>query len=292
MTTAALIQFLSSGLTEGSRYALAALGFTLIYNASGVINFAQGESIMVGGLTVAVLSAAGVPLGLSILVALSAAIAISLVLQTLAIRTLARSGVLTVIIMTAAFGMVLRGIAQAIWGTSTRTFAPFTGSDPLQFAGGTILPQTLWVIGTTALLLLGLAVFFHRTRAGRAFLATAADSATASLMGINVRRILMLAFGLAGLFGAVAGVVSTPITTTSYDAGVLLGVKAIIAAILGGTGSVLGAVVAGLVLGLAEALTAGYISSAYKDTVPFAIVVGVLVLRPHGLFGKAPMERV
>jgi branched-chain amino acid transport system permease protein len=292
MDSASLIQFLSSGVTEGARYALAALGFTLIYNASGVINFAQGESIMIGGLAVAIMSASGVPLVLAIPVALLAAVLISLILQVLAVATLRRSGILTVIIMTAAFGLVLRGIVQAFWGTGTHTFPPFTGSEPLRFAGGTILPQTLWVIGVTAVLLLLMMFFFRYTRAGRAFLATAADSSTASLMGINVRRVLMLAFGLGGLIGAVAGVVTTPITTTSYDAGVLLGVKAIIAAILGGTGSVLGAVIAGLLLGLTEALTAGYISSAYKDTVPFAMVVCVLVLRPNGLLGKAPMERV
>lgn len=292
MDSASFIQFLSSGVTEGARYALAALGFTLIYNASGVINFAQGESIMVGGLAVAIMSAGGVPVMVAIPLALLAAVVVSLVLQGLAVATLARSGILTVIIMTAAFGMILRGIAQAFWGTATRTFPAFTGAEPLRFAGGTILPQTLWVIGVTTVLLLLLVGFFRFTRAGRSFLATAADSSTASLMGINVRRVLMIAFGLAGLLGAVAGVVTTPITMTSYDAGVLVGVKAIIAAILGGSGSVPGAVVAGLLLGVTEALTAGYVSSAYKDTVPFIMVVVVLVLRPNGLFGKAPMERV
>lgn len=287
-----LIQFLSSGLTEGSRYALAALGFTLIYNATGVVNFAQGESIMVGGLCAALLNAAGVPLGLAIAAALIVALALSLVLQALAMRTLKGSGVLTVIIMTAAFGMVLRGIAQAAWGTQTRTLPAFSGSEPLHVLGGTILPQTLWVIVVTGLLLAALHAFFRYSRAGRAFLATAAKPDTAALMGINVKRIVLLAFGIAGLLGAIAGVVTTSITTTSYDAGMLIGVKAIIAAIFGGMGSVVGAVVAGVVLGLAEALTAGYISSAYKDTVPFLIVVVVLALRPNGLFGKARLERV
>ncbi len=289
---AALIQFLSSGLTEGSRYALAALGFTLIYNATGVVNFAQGESIMLGGMAAALLHGAGAPLGLAIAGALVVVLVQSLVLQTLALRTLKKSGVLTVIIMTAAFGMILRGLVQAGWGTQTRSLPAFTGTEPLRFMGGTILPQTLWVTGVAAVLLTGLHLFFRHSRAGRAFLATAANPQTAALMGINVKRILMLAFGIAGLLGAVAGVVTTPITTTSYDAGMLVGVKAIIAAIFGGMGSVVGAVVAGLVLGLAEALTAGYISSAYKDTVPFLIVVLVLALRPNGLLGKARLDRV
>ncbi len=288
----ALIQFLSSGLTEGSRYALAALGFTLIYNASGVINFAQGESIMLGGMTAAVLYASGVPLSVAIVIALAVSVAASVILQFLAVRTLRRSGVLTVIILTAAFGMVLRGLVQAFWGTQTRTYPPFTGSEPIHLFGGSIMPQTVWVIAVAAVLLIALHCFFRYSRTGRAFLAAAFDPTTAELMGINVRKILLLAFGIAGLLGAMAGVVSTPLTTTSYDAGVLLGVKAIIAAIFGGMGSVAGAVIAGLILGIAEALTAGYISSAYKDTVPFLIVVFVLVFRPNGLLGKPRLERV
>ncbi len=288
----ALIQFLSSGLTEGSRYALAALGFTLIFNATGVVNFAQGESIMLGGLIAALLHAAGVPLGLAAAGGLLVVLGVSLVLQALAMRTLKRSGVLTVIIMTAAFGMVLRGVVQAVWGTQTRTLPAFTGSEPIRVMGGTILPQTLWVIAITALLLAALAGFFRFSRMGKAFLATAANAQTAALMGINVRRILLLAFGIAGVLGGVAGVVTAPLTTTAYDAGVLVGVKAVVAAIFGGMGSVSGAVVAGLVLGLAEALTAGYVSSAYKDMVPFLIIIVVLAVRPNGLFGKARLERV
>lgn len=289
---AALVQFLSSGITEGSRYALAALGFTLIYNASGAINFAQGESIMLGGMMTAILLGIGMPYSAAIMCAVLVALVTSVVLQKLAVHTLNRSGVLTVIILTVAFGMILRGFVQAFWGTATRSLPPFSSADPLRFLGGTILPQTLWVIAVTTIVLLALGWFFRYSRVGRAFLAAASNAETAQLMGINVRFILLLAFVIAGFLGSVAGIVTGPITYTSYDAGMMVGLKAIIAAIVGGMGSVPGAVVGGLLLGLAEALTAGYISSQYKDAVPFLIVVLVFLVRPNGFFGRPHLERV
>jgi len=288
----ALVQFFSSGITEGARYALAALGFTLIYNASGVINFAQGEFIMLGGMVTAVLLAAGMPYGVAMVGALLITLAASVILQKLAARTLSKSGILTVIILTVAFGMILRGFVQAFWGTHTRSLPAFTGSDPLRFLGGTILPQTLWVIGVTIVVLLMLGWFFRYSRIGRAFLAVASNADTARLMGINVRFILLLAFAIAAFLGSVAGIVAGPITYTSYDAGMMVGLKAIIAAIVGGMGSIHGAVIGGLLIGVAEALTAGYMSSMYKDAVPFLIVVLVFLVRPNGLFGRPQLERV
>lgn len=288
----ALIQFLFAGLTEGSRYALAALGFTLIYNASGAINFAQGESIMLGGMVAAVLTAAGLPLPAAIAIAVAAALAVNLLLLGLFARVLARSGVLEVIILTVAFGIVLRGLAHVLWGTQTRSLPAFTGGEPLRLGGAAILPQVLWVIGLTVLALAALGWFFRRSRTGRGFIAAALDPQTAQLMGIDVRAVLMLAFGLSAVLGALGGIVTAPITYTYYDVGVIVGLKAIIAAIIGGIGSPVGAVVGGFAIGLAEALTAGYVSSAYKDAVPFAMVVLLFLVRPHGLFGRARVERV
>ncbi len=288
----AFIQFLFSGLTEGSRYALTALGFTLIYNASGAINFAQGESIMLGGMVTAVLVAAGLPLVPGMLVAVAVALAVNLLLLGLFSRVLARSGVLEVIILTVAFGIVLRGLAHVLWGTQTRSIPPFSGSEPLRLGGATILPQALWVIGLTALALAALAWFFRASRTGRGFVAAALDPTTARLMGIDVRAVLMLAFGLSAVLGALGGIVTAPITYTYYDVGVMVGLKAIIAAIIGGVGSPVGAVVGGFAIGLAEAMTAGYVSSAYKDAVPFLMIVLLFLVRPQGLFGRARVERV
>ncbi|MDO9402319.1 MAG: branched-chain amino acid ABC transporter permease [Polaromonas sp.] len=288
----AFIQFLFSGLTEGARYALAALGFTLIYNASGALNFSQGESIMLGGMTTAVLVQAGAPLGLAMLAAVVLVLVMSLVLQKLFTRTLQRSGVLPVIILTVAFGMIVRGIVQVTWGTQTRSIPAFSGSDPIRLGGATILPQALWVIGVTTVVLAGLAWFFRYSRVGRGFVAASLDASTAQLMGINVKYVLLLAFAISGVLGAVAGIVTAPITYTYYDVGVMVGLKAIIAAIIGGMGSPLGAVLGGLLIGLGEAMTAGYVSSAYKDAVPFLMIVVLFLVKPSGLLGKPPVERV
>ena len=288
----AFIQFLFSGLTEGARYALAALGFTLIYNASGALNFSQGESIMLGGMTTAVLVQAGAPLGLAMLAAVMLVLVMSLVLQKLFTRTLQRSGVLPVIILTVAFGMIVRGIVQVTWGTQTRSIPAFSGSDPIRLGGATILPQALWVIGVTTVVLAGLAWFFRYSRVGRGFVAASLDVSTAQLMGINVKYVLLLAFAISGVLGAVAGIVTAPITYTYYDVGVMVGLKAIIAAIIGGMGSPLGAVLGGLLIGLGEAMTAGYVSSAYKDAVPFLMIVVLFLVKPSGLLGKPPVERV
>lgn len=289
----AFIQFLSSGLTEGSRIALAALGFTLIFNASGALNFAQGEFIMLGGMTTAVLlQVLPLPLGVAILAAIAVVLAVSLLLQLLFTHTLRRAGVLQVIILTVAFGIVLRGLVHVLWGTQTHSIPPFSGSDPIRIGGATILPQAVWVIGVTGVVFAALAWFFRSSRTGRGFVAASLDPVTAQLMGIDVKRVLMLAFAISGILGAVGGIVTTPITYTYYDVGVMVGLKAIIAAIIGGMGSPLGAVLGGFAIGLAEAMTAGYISSAYKDAVPFLIIVLLFIVKPNGLFGKPRVERV
>ena len=158
--------------------------------------------------------------------------------------------------------------------------------------GATILPQALWVIGVTTVVLAGLAWFFRYSRVGRGFVAASLDASTAQLMGINVKYVLLLAFAISGVLGAVAGIVTAPITYTYYDVGVMVGLKAIIAAIIGGMGSPLGAVLGGLLIGLGEAMTAGYVSSAYKDAVPFLMIVVLFLVKPSGLLGKPPVERV
>ncbi len=288
----AFIQFLSSGLTEGARYALVALGFTLIYNASGALNFAQGESVMIGGMVTAVLLQTQMPFWLAMLLGVLAGLAVSLLLQRVFTYTLQRSGVLQVIILTVAFGIMLRGLAHVLWGTQTRSIPAFSGSEPLRIGGATILPQALWVMGTTAVVLAGLAWFFRHSRTGRGFVAASLDPITAQLMGIDVKRVLLLAFGLSGVLGAIGGIVTAPITYTYADVGVMVGLKGIIAAIIGGMGSPWGAVFGGFAIGLAEAMTAGYVSSAYKDAVPFLMIVLLFMVKPTGLFGRRRVERV
>ena len=289
---AELLQFLFSGLTVGATYALVALGFAIIYNASGVINFAQGEFVMVGGMASAFLVAAGVPLPLALVVAVVAGVAIGAALAKFAIEPAHRAPVVTLIIITIGASIVIRGVAQVAFGKQFHTVPPFTGDDPIAVGGATLLPQSLWVMGASIAVVIGLRGFFGRTKLGKAMLATADNRLAAELVGINVRFILLLSFGLSALLGAVAGVLISPITLTSFDVGIMVGLKGFAAAMLGGLGNGIGAIAGGLLLGLAEALGAGYLSSAYKDVIAFVVILAVLVFMPGGLFGKASAERV
>ena len=289
---AQFLQFLYSGMTVGSAYALAALGFTIIYNTSGVINFAQGEFIMLGGMLAALLSAGGVPLPLAIIVAVVVTCAVGVVMEKVVIEPARDAQVVTLIIITIGASLTIRGLVQIWLGKGTHALAPFSGDTPIQFLGASLLPQSLWVLGVTLLVVGALAWFFGRTMLGKAMLATSNNRLAAQLVGIDTRRVLLLSFGLAALLGAVGGILVAPITYTSYDAGIMLGLKGFVAAVLGGLGGGVGAVVGGLILGVAESMTAGYISSSYKDAVPFVLILLILFFMPRGLFGAKISERV
>lgn len=286
------LQYLFSGLTTGATYALVGLGFAIIYNASHVINFAQGEFVMIGGMGTVMMMAAGVPMPLAVLGAVALAVIAGVALDKLAIERARDADIVPLIIITIGASLFLRGLAQYFWGKSYHSLPAFTGDEPLRVLGATLLPQSLWVLGVAAVLLVALAFFFNRTLKGKAMLAVSHNKDASRMVGINPRFILMLAFALSAALGAVAGIVSAPITLTSYDVGIMLGLKGFVAAVLGGLGSAVGAVIGGLLLGIMEAMAAGYISSDYKDAVPFVIILLVLFFLPSGLFGKRGTERV
>jgi len=289
---AAFLQYLFSGLTVGATYALAALGFSIIYNASGVINFAQGEFIMLGGMSAAVLVTAGIPLPFAILLAVGIAGLAGLLVEKLAIEPARNAEVVTLIIITIGASLFIRGLVQVFLGKDTHSLPPFGGERPIAVLGATLLPQSVWVLGITLVVVAVLGWFFGRTLLGKAMLATSHNKLAAQLVGINTRMILLLSFGLSGVLGAVGGIIVAPITYTSYDAGIMLGLKGFVAATLGGLGSGVGAIVGGLLLGIVEAMTAGYISSAYKDAMPFVLILLILFFLPRGLFGAKVTERV
>jgi branched-chain amino acid transport system permease protein len=289
---AEFLQFLSSGLTVGAVYALVALGFTLIYNASGVVNFAQGEFVMLGGMITVFLAALGAPLWLAAAGAVAIAAGVGVALHKLAVEPARGASVAAIIIITIGASIFLRGAAQVIFGKDIHRFPAFTGEDPVTFAGATILPQSLWVLGGAAAIFLTLWLFFTRTLTGKAVLATADNRLAAKLVGIDTDAMMTLSFALSAAVGALAGVLATPITLTRFDVGVALALKGFAAAMVGGMGSPHGALVGGLLLGTAEALTAGYLSSAYKDAVAFVLILAVLFAMPQGLFGKPSTERV
>ncbi|MCB9946786.1 MAG: branched-chain amino acid ABC transporter permease [Rhodospirillaceae bacterium] len=289
---AEFLQFFFSGITVGAVYAMVALGFTIIYNASEVINFAQGEFVMIGGMTSVFLLSAGLPLPLAIALAVAIAVAVGIALNVLAIEPARGASVVTLIIITIGASILLRGLAQIVFDRQFHTLPAFSGETPITIGGAALQPQALWVLGGALVVVLALGWFFTRTLMGKAMRATAHNRLAAQLAGINVRFVLMLSFALSAAIGAVAGVLVTPITLTSYDAGAMLALKGFAAAILGGMGSAAGAVAGGLLVGIAEAMGAGYISSDYKDAVAFVIILLVLFFLPRGLFGGKSVERV
>jgi len=285
-------QFLASGLTVGAIYALVALGFSIIFNASRVINFAQGEFVMIGAMSAVSLVAIGMPMPAAIAGAVLIAGAVGLLLAKLAVARARRADVTTLIIITIGASILLRGLAQIVWDKRIHALPPLSGDRPIEFFGASIVPQSLWVLGGTIVIVAALSLFFGRTRLGKAMLATSHNRLAAQLVGIDVGGVLLASFGLAAVLGAVAGVLIAPITFTSYDAGVMLGLKGFAAAILGGLGSFPGAIIGGLVLGLMESLGAGYLSSAYKDVIAFVIILVVLFFRPDGILGALRSDRV
>lgn len=286
------IQYLFSGLTSGAIYALVGLGFALIYNASHVINFAQGEFVMLGGMSTVFLVAAGLPLPLAVLIAVVGTACIGFALEKLAVEQTKNASVVTLIIITIGASIVLRGAAQVFFDKQFHTLPSFSGDAPINVLGATITSQTLWVLGITLLIVVGLQWFFARTLLGKAILATSVNPLAAKLVGINVSFVLLLSFGLSAALGAIAGVLITPITSTNFEVGIMLGLKGFSAAILGGLGNPFGAVVGGLILGIVESFGAGYISSEYKDAMAFVIILLALFFMPSGLFGKKGTDRV
>jgi branched-chain amino acid transport system permease protein len=287
-----LLQFTFSGLTVGAVYALVALGFTLIYNSCDVINFAQGEFVMLGGMTTVFLGLAGVPLPLAAPLAVVLTVAVGLALHRFAIEPARGSGAVVLIIITIGASIFLRGAAQVIFDKRFHTLPPFVGGDAIRIAGAAILPQSLVVLAGAVIILVLLWAFIERTLIGKAMVATAANEIAARLVGIDTRAAVGLSFAIAAAIGAVAGILITPVALTSYDVGTLLALKGFAAAMLGGIGSAVGAVIGGLVLGLLEAFAAGFVSSQYKDAVAFLVILIVLLAMPRGLFGRASVERV
>ena len=289
---AQFLQFLFSGITVGATYALAALGFTLIYNASNVINFAQGEFIMLGGMLAVYFSQAGLPLSVALVLAILVPAIVGVLLEKLAIEPVKGAETVTLIIITIGASLVIRGLIQVWLGKGTHSLPAFSGDVPIQILGATLMPQSLWVLGVTALVVVALWYFFSRTLHGKAMLATSFNRLAAELVGINTSWVLFMSFAMSAALGAVGGILVTPITLTSYDVGIMLGLKGFVAAVVGGLGNGLGAVLGGLLVGILEAMGAGYISSAYKDAIPFVLILFMLFFMPRGLFGGKSTDRV
>lgn len=288
-----LLQYLITGLTVGSVYAMVAIGFNIIYNVTEIINLAQGEFVMLGGLVMVFMHVGlGLPLFLAFPATIILVTLVGMILDLLAIRPIRSPSVLTLIIATIAASIIIKGTAMFIWGKDPMDLPAFSGRIPIQFFGAVIQPQYFWVIGILIVVVVALTLFFDKTITGKAMSACADNPNAARLVGINVRWMILLSFALSAGIGSVAGITLTPIALMEYDRGAMLAVKGFGAVVLGGLGSFPGAILGGLIIGTLEAFGAALISSGYKDAFALIVLLVVLFFRPSGLLGNIEISKI
>jgi branched-chain amino acid transport system permease protein len=281
-----ILQYLFSGITVGSIYAIVAIGFNLIYSTTGILNFAQGEFVILGGLTAISLTAI-LPLPVAIVVAVVIVTLCGGILDLLLFRRLKSHSLLHMIVITIGLSILIQEAALHIWDEKVRSLPYFTGNEisSVKIFGAAISPQVFWVLGTVTAVVVCLHAFLHLTLRGKAMRACSSNPVAATLAGIDTARMRTLSFALSAGIGALAGCVISPISMTQYDMGTDLAIKGFAAAILGGLGNPMAGLAGGLLVGIAESFSVSVLPAAYKDSTAFAILLLVIFLRPHGLFG-------
>ena len=303
-----LLQQINNGLVQGSVYALVALGYTMVYGILGLINFAHGEVVMVGAMvalaSIQVLLAAALSpllvLVLSVIVAVAVCMALGYSIERIAYRPLRNAPRLAPLITAIGVSIVLQNLAMIIWGREYHSFPQLLPNNPHNIGGAIINEVQIAIVITALAVMLGLMLLVHRTRLGRAMRAVAENPTAASLMGVNINKVISTTFMLGSALAAIAGImVSANYGVVHYYMGFMLGLKAFTAAVLGGIGNLRGAMVGGVLLGLIESLGAGYIGpltggilgSNYQDAFAFFVLIAVLIFRPSGLLGERVAER-
>jgi len=268
-------------------YAIIAIGFNIIYNTTGIINFAQGEFLILGGM-IAISLSSFLPLPIAIAAAVIVTMGVGALIDFLFIRWLKGPSVLRLVIITIGVSILIRESMLHIWDEKVRTLRHFTGTEisSLKILGAYISPQVLWVLGISAVIVVALSLFFRLTLVGRAMRACSDNRTAARLCGIRARRMVTFSFMLSAAIGALAGCAISPLTQTQYNMGAPLAIKGFTVAILGGLGNSTAAVIAGLALGLLEAFSIAVLPLAYIDAVSIAVLLVILFFRPSGLFGN------
>lgn len=292
MDLTVLLQFLITGLSVGSVYALIAVGLVTVYNITGIINFAHGEFVMVGALTCISLYNMGLGLFPAALLAIAITGLVGGIVERTALYPARKAGFVVLLIITIGISILLRGLGQLIWGTYPKPLPPFSNNNPINIFGAVIVPQSIWIFAVLVFLLILLYFFFEKTVMGSAVKACVINPKAAQLMGINISQMSTYSFMISAAIGAVAGIVVTPVTSASYDMGLFLGLKGFVVMVFGGMNNINGAIVGGLMLGVIEAMAGGYISTSYSEAIIFGILLMALFFFPNGLLGKAIGKRV
>jgi branched-chain amino acid transport system permease protein len=287
-----VLQFTISGVSTGSIYAIVGLGFMIIYSVTRVVNFSQGEFVMLGGMLTASFQTSGFSLGLAVVLATAVTTLVGMLFYQAFIYPIRHAPAFALILVTFGVSIIIRGVAMLAWGTDPRRIPYFSGKEAIPIFEAILNPQSLWIIGSTFVIALGLFLFFRYTILGKAFMASAINAFLASLMGVKTEKMGLLAFGLSAGLAAYAGAVVGPITFPHVGIGLHLSIKGFTAALIGGLNRIEGVIVGGLALGILEALAAGLISSGCKDAIALAILLVVLAFRHQGLLGGAEAGHV
>lgn len=286
-----LLQLAFSGLSIGAVYALIAVGFVAIFTVSEVINLAQGEFAALAGLVAISAAGNGLPVPVALVVAIGTVTVVAILMERFAVAPIKRLTTLTSIILTLGVSTVLKALMLLVWGPEGKGLSPFPGGD-LLIGGVSIRAQELWILGIAAVVAAVVWWFYERTIVGKALRACSEQPTAARLVGISPKLATMVAFGIAGLVGAIAGLIASPVYFSSWDSGLSLGLKGFVAATLGGLVSIRGALLGGVLLGVLESLVAGYVDTGLRDAVAFVLLIVVLVVRPGGVFGRQAEARV
>lgn len=293
------LQFVSNlinGISLGSIYAVIALGYTMVYGIAKMLNFAHGDVIMVGSYVVFVLTTkAGMNPYLALVISMAFCTLLGITIERFAYKPLRGAAPLAVLITAIGVSYLLQNLALLIFGSQVKNFKSIITLKPLSFANGQIVItfETIVTIVVTVLIMLGLTLFVNKTKPGRAMLAVSEDKGAAQLMGVNVNGTIALTFAIGSGLAAVAGVLlCSTYPTLSSQTGAMPGIKAFVAAVLGGIGSIPGAMIGGLVIGIIEILGRSYISSQMADAIVFSVLIVVLLVKPTGILGKKNIEKV
>lgn len=281
-----LFQQVLNGLTNGSLYALMAVGVTMVYKSLGMLNFAHGDTMMIGTFITLTFVDMGIPFYIAILLGIASAAVLGFLLERIILRRVRFSSFVNLLIATVSVSYVLRNTGMVIWGTSPRLFPSMFPEQLIRLGNFNVTPQSIGIILVSLAIITSLHLFFTRVKVGKCMQLASSDPEGAAMMGVNVSYMRFLTFGISAGLAAIAGIMIAPLTYARVDMSVTIGMKAFAAAILGGIGNLWGALLGGLILGIVEAVGAAYISTAYRDAFSFIILFLVLFVKPTGLLNK------